>query len=94
MLVGLNVALCLQNISQGKEAPWFDVRFSHQVFLDLNPPHRQSAWVAVPGWRKCRNLEAQLVLKGLWFDPNGFVKLRLVDPEFNIIIFIKLRKGM
>lgn len=40
-----------------KNAPWASVRFSHQEFLDLNPPNRQSAWVEVPGWRKERNLE-------------------------------------
>lgn len=38
-------------------APWSAVRFSHQQFLDLNPPNRQSAWINVPGWRKERNLE-------------------------------------
>lgn len=40
-----------------KSAPWASVRFSHQDFLDLNPPNRQSEWVNVPGWRKERNLE-------------------------------------
>ena len=40
-----------------QDAPWSHVRFTHQQFLDLNPPHRQSAWVLVPGWRKERNLE-------------------------------------
>ena len=40
-----------------KTAPWSDVRFTHQEFLDLNPPHRQSMWTCVPGWTKDRNLE-------------------------------------
>ena len=40
-----------------RNAPWTSVRFSHQDFLDLNPPHRQSAWTNVPGWTKERNLE-------------------------------------
>ena len=46
-----------------KNAPWASVRFSHQDFLDLNPPNRQSAWVLVPGWRKERNLEENLISK-------------------------------
>jgi hypothetical protein len=40
-----------------RNAPWTSVRFSHQEFLDLNPPNRQSAWTNVPGWTKDRNLE-------------------------------------
>ena len=40
-----------------KDAPWFAVRFSHEEFLALNPQNRQSAWTAVPVWRKERNLE-------------------------------------
>jgi hypothetical protein len=30
---------------------------SHEEFLVLNPPHKQSAWGAVAGWTKDRNLE-------------------------------------
>ena len=33
------------------------VRFSHNDFLMLNPPHDQSSWVCVKGWTKDRNLE-------------------------------------
>ena len=40
-----------------KTAPWTEVRFDHNTFLELNPAHRQSSWMTVPGWRKERNLE-------------------------------------
>ena len=36
---------------------WF---ISHEDFLKLNPPDRQSAWINVRGWRKERNLEDML----------------------------------
>ena len=48
---------CWAMLTSGRNAPWTSVRFSHQEFLDLNPPNRQSAWTNIPGWTKDRNLE-------------------------------------
>ena len=39
------------------DAPFLDHIFTHEEFLLLNPPHRQSAWTCVRGWDKDRNLD-------------------------------------
>ena len=41
-------------------APYLGFMLSHENFLKLNPPDRQSAWINVRGWRKERNLEDML----------------------------------
>ena len=38
-------------------ALYFECMFSHQDFLLLNPPGKQSTWNNVPGWDKDRNLD-------------------------------------
>ena len=40
-----------------EEAACLRVRFSHEDFLMLNNPSKQSSWVCVEGWTKDRNLE-------------------------------------
>ena len=42
------------------KAAYLEFLLSHEDFLRLNPPHRQSAWINVKGWRKERNLEDML----------------------------------
>ena len=39
------------------QAGFMNLLLSHQQFLQLSPPERQSDWTCVPGWRKDRNLE-------------------------------------
>lgn len=43
-------------------AAYLECMLSHEQFLLLNPPERQSSWTCVKGWRKERNLEATLMI--------------------------------
>ncbi|CAK9092566.1 Uncharacterized protein SCF082_LOCUS43560 [Durusdinium trenchii] len=45
----------------GPAAAWKHTRLTHSQFIELNPPNKQTAWVAVPGWRKERNLDENRV---------------------------------
>lgn len=38
-------------------AAYLDHIFTHKEFLLLNPAHKQSSWIQVPGWDKDRNLD-------------------------------------
>ena len=38
-------------------ASYMQFMLTHDEFLELNPPHRQSSWINVPGWTKDRNLD-------------------------------------
>lgn len=44
-------------------AAYFECMLSHDDFVLLNPPNKQSAWLAVRGWQKDRNLDEP------WTDP-------------------------
>ena len=44
------------------DAPWRDTYMTHDQFVSLNPPDRQTAWLTIPGWRKERNCEDLLHL--------------------------------
>ena len=48
----------------GPAAAWKHTRLTHSQFIELNPPNKQTAWVAVPGWRKERNLDVAVHLIG------------------------------
>ena len=37
-------------------AAWMDTELTHDQFLMINPPQKQSAWLKVRGWTKDRNL--------------------------------------
>ena len=39
------------------DAPYLDVLFTHDQFMIMTPPEKQSSWQTVPGWTKDRNLE-------------------------------------
>eukprot|EP00439_Symbiodinium_sp_Y106_P037149 s7437_g4.t1 len=41
-------------------ASYMQFMLTHDEFLELNPPHRQSSWINVPGWTKDRNLDDML----------------------------------
>mgnify|MGYP001826343938 CR=1 FL=1 len=44
-----------------EHASYLNVQFTHRDYLLMTPPHLQSCWQHVPGWRLDRNLEDPLL---------------------------------